>query len=182
MQFDQSQRSLEFQRRVETFMEEHIYPNMDRYRALSESENPNDREALAFVQELRMLAKSEGLWNLFLPHLREDEPGTGLSNLEFAPIFEVMSKVGWACEVFNCNAPNTGNMELLHAAATEEQRQKWLRPLLEGECTSCFIATEPAVASSDATNYETSIVRDGYDYVINGHKWFISRALHPDCR
>ncbi len=182
MLFSPSERSQEIKARVMAFMEEHIHPNIPRYRALDESGNPNDPEGLAFIQELRMRAKREGLWNLFLPHLREDEPGTGLSNLEFAPIFEEMAKVGWAPEVFNCNAPNTGNMELLNAAANEEQRQKWLRPLLEGECTSCFIATEPAVASSDATNYETSIVRDGDEYVINGHKWFISRALHPDCR
>lgn len=129
-----------------------------------------------------MQAKAEGLWNLFFPHLREDEPGQGMSNYEFASVFEEMGKVIWAPEVFNCNAPNTGNMELLHFAANEEQRQKWLRPLLEGECTSCFAATEPDVASSDATNLQTSIVRDGDEYVINGRKWFITRARHPDCR
>lgn len=173
---------LEIKDAVVAFMNEHIYPNVGRYVELQTSDNRNDPQALAFVQELRMKAKAMGLWNLFFPHLRDDEPGIGLTNLEFATIFEEMGKIPWAAEVFNCNAPNTGNMELLHAAATEEQRQKWLRPLLEGECTSCFAVTEPQVASSDPTNIETSIVRDGDDYVINGRKWMISRANHPHCR
>ena len=172
----------ELRARVEKFMDDHIYQHTRRYAELEATGQINDPDAIAFVQELRMRAKEEGLWNLFFPHLRDDEPGHGLSNLEFAPIFEIMGKVFWAPEVFNCNAPNTGNMELLHFAANEEQRQKWLRPLLEGECTSCFAMTEPDVASSDATNIQTSIVRNGDEYVINGRKWFISRAMHPDCR
>lgn len=171
----------EIHARVERFMDAHIFPVTRRYQELEAGGYGNDPEALAFVQELRLKAKSEGLWNLFFPHLRDDEPGQGLSNLEFAPIFETMGRVFWAPEVFNCNAPNTGNMELLHFAANEEQRQKWLQPLLEGEATSCFAMTEPDVASSDATNIQTSIVREGDEYVINGRKWFISRALHPDC-
>lgn len=177
-----SARSLELKAQVVDFMEKHIYPVNHRYVELEKGPHRNDPEALAFVKELRGMAKEQGLWNLFFPHLRDDEPGIGLTNQEFAPIFEEMGKVHWAPEVFNCNAPNTGNMELLHAAANEEQRQKWLRPLLEGDWQSCFVATEPDVASSDPTNYQTSIVRDGNDYVINGRKWWISRAMHPDCR
>lgn len=128
-----------------------------------------------------MLAKSEGLWNLFMPGLREDEPGHGLSNFDFAPLMEIMARIPWSLQVFNCNAPNTGNMELLHAAANEEQRQKFLMPLLEGEATSCFSMSEPDVASSDATNISTSIRLDGNEYVVNGRKWFSSNFLHPDC-
>lgn len=182
MQAHYSDRSFETMSRVISFMEEHIFPNNVRYLEIEKGPRRNDAEALSFIKDLRSIAKKQGLWNLFFPHLRDDEPGVGLTNLEFAPIFEEMGKVHWAPEVFNCNAPNTGNMELLHAAANEEQREKWLRPLLEGDCQSCFVATEPNVASSDPTNYETSIVRDGGEYVINGRKWWISRALHPDCR
>lgn len=182
MLVEYSQEVIDIKVQVVAFMDEHIYPNAKRYYDMKQSETRNSSESLAFIQELRMKAKAQGLWNLFFPHLREDEPGRGLTNLEFAPIFEEMGKVWWAAEVFNCNAPNTGNMELLAANATEEQRQKWLRPLLEGECTSCFAVTEPQVASSDPTNIETSIVREGDEYVINGCKWFISRANHPDCR
>lgn len=182
MQTGSNEKAHEIKLRVMQFMDEHIYPNTQRYAALGSNGLANDSDALSFVQELRMKAKAEGLWNLFFPHLRDDESGYGMSNLEFATVFEQMGKVMWAPEVFNCNAPNTGNMELLHFAANEEQRKKWLRPLLEGECTSCFSATEPNVASSDATNLQTSIVRDGDEYVINGTKWFISRAMHPDCR
>ena len=182
MQTDISENALAIKMRVKAFMDQHIYPNARRYAELEPAGLTCDPEALAFIQELGMKAKAEGLWNLFFSHLREDEPGQGMSNYEFASIFEEMGKVMWAPEVFNCNAPNTGNMELLHFAANEEQRQQWLRPLLEGECTSCFAATEPDVASSDATNLQTSIVRDGDEYVINGRKWFITRAQHPDCR
>lgn len=163
-------------------MDKHVYPVHKQHLEVEASDRRNDPEALAFVDELRAKAKAAGLWNLFFPHLRDDEPGTGLSNLEFAPIMEEMSKIPWALEVFNCNAPVTGNMELLGAVANEEQRQKWLRPLLEGDCQSCFVATEPDVASSDATNYQTTIIRDGDDYVVNGRKWFISWSLHPKCR
>lgn len=177
-----SQETLEIKDAVVAFMNEHVYPVNKRYIDNENSDKRNDPEALAFVQELRMKAKDLGLWNLFFPHLRADEPGHGMSNLNFATVFEEMGKLRWAPEVFNCNAPNTGNMELLHAAANEVQRQKWLLPLLEGDWTSCFAVTEPQVASSDPTNIETSIVRDGDEYVINGRKWMISRANHPDCR
>lgn len=182
MLYTPSERSLEIKARVVDFMEKYVYPMDRRYQEVSASDRRNDPEALAFIDELRAKAKAEGLWNLFFPHLRADEPGTGLTNLEFAPIFEEMGKVFWAAEVFNCNAPVTGNMELLGAVANEEQRQKWLRPLLEGECMSCFAATEPEVASSDPTNYETTIIRDGEDYVVNGRKWFTSGALRSHSR
>ena len=182
MTFKPTERSVAIKEAVMDFMEKHIYPVNKHYLEVAHSDQRNDPSALAFVDELRAKAKALGLWNLFFPHLREDEPGTGLTNLEFAPIFEEMAKLPWAPEVFNCNAPVTGNMELLGAAANEAQRKQWLLPLLEGECQSCFAATEPAVASSDATNYQTTIVRDGDDYVINGRKWFISWSMHPKCR
>ncbi len=182
MELAPTKRSIEIKEAVMDFMDKHIYPVNHHYTEIAHSERRNDPDALAFVDELRAKAKALGLWNLFFPHLREDEPGVGLSNLEFAPIFEEMAKIPWAPEVFNCNAPVTGNMELLGAATNEAQRKKWLLPLLEGECQSCFAATEPQVASSDATNYETTIVRDGEEYVINGRKWFISWSMHPKCR
>lgn len=137
---------------------------------------------VSFMADLKALAKSEGLWNLFLPSLREDEPGEGLSNLDYAPLAELMGRISWASEVFNCNAPDTGNMELLHMFATEKQRKDWLEPLLEGEIRSAFAMTEPDVPSSDATNIQTSISKDGNGYTINGRKWFISNASHPDCK
>jgi acyl-CoA dehydrogenase len=137
---------------------------------------------VSFMADLKALAKDEGLWNLFLPALREDEPGTRLANLEYAPLAEIMGRVIWASEVFNCNAPDTGNMELLHLFATPAQREQWLLPLLHGEIRSAFAMTEPDVPSSDATNITTSISRDGDHYVINGRKWFITNAAHPDCK
>jgi acyl-CoA dehydrogenase len=182
MTYSPTERSVAIKETVMDFMEKHIYPVNKHYLEVAHNDQRNDPSALAFVDELRAKAKALGLWNLFFPHLRADEPGTGLTNLEFAPIFEEMAKLPWAPEVFNCNAPVTGNMELLGAAANEAQRKKWLLPLLEGECQSCFAATEPEVASSDATNYQTTIVRDGDDYVINGRKWFISWSMHPKCR
>jgi len=134
------------------------------------------------VEPLKVQARAAGLWNLFLPDLREDEPGVRLSNMEYAPLAEIMGRVPWASEVFNCSAPDTGNIELLHLAATPDQARLWMAPLLDGEIRSCFAMSEPDVASSDATNICTRIQRDGDDYVINGRKWFITGALHPACR
>ncbi len=134
-----------------------------------------------FVAELKALAKAEGLWNLFLPGLDPSEPGTPLSNLDYAPLAEIMGRVPWSSEVFNCSAPDTGNMELLHRFATPAQHERWLAPLMAGEIRSCFAMTEPDVASSDATNIRTRIRRDGAEYVIDGRKWFITGAAHPAC-
>jgi acyl-CoA dehydrogenase len=127
-------------------------------------------------------ARALGLWNLFLPGVRADEPGTLLTNLEYAPLAEIMGRVAWASEAFNCNAPDTGNIELLHRFATPAQAERWLKPLLNGEIRSCFAMSEPDVASSDPTNIATLIERDGDDYLVNGRKWFITGALHPNCR
>jgi acyl-CoA dehydrogenase len=164
--------------RVRHFMDEHIVPRIRQY----QEEVHTGTFPVSFMEDLKALAKSEGLWNLFLPHLRDDEPGTRLTNLEYAPLAEIMGRVAWAPEVFNCNAPDTGNMELLHMFATADQRRQWLTPLLNGEIRSAFAMTEPDVASSDATNIATSIKREGGDYVINGRKWFITNAAHPNCR
>jgi acyl-CoA dehydrogenase len=136
----------------------------------------------SMIEPLKAAARAEGLWNLFLPGLRDDEPGTRLSNLEYAPLAEIMGRVMWASELFNCSAPDTGNMELLHMFASPEQRAQWLVPLLEGEIRSCFAMTEPDVASSDATNIRTGIARDGDHYVISGRKWFITNAADPRCK
>jgi acyl-CoA dehydrogenase len=147
-----------------------------------------DREAAAgrypmdLVDELKGKARAEGLWNLFLPSLRDDQPGTRLSNLDYAPLAEKMGRVLWSSEVFNCNPPDTGNIELLQLFATPEQAEMWLDPLLDGEIRSMFGMTEPDVASSDATNIRTRIRRDGDEYVITGRKWFSSASTHPNCK
>ena len=164
--------------RVNTFMTEHIVPRI----WLWHEETEQGQFPPAFMEPLKARARDQGLWNLFLPGLREEEPGTRLSNLEYAPLAEIMGRVAWASEVFNCNAPDTGNMELLHMFATPEQYEQWLRPLLQGEIRSAFAMTEPDVASSDATNIQTRIERVGAEYVINGRKWFITNAAHPNCR
>jgi len=135
-----------------------------------------------FLQDLKALAKSEGWWNLFLPGLHDNEPGQRLSNLEYAPLAEIMGALPWAAEVFNCSAPDTGNMELLHRFATPEQNKRWLQPLLNGEIRSAFAMTEPDVASSDPTNLQTCVRRDGEQLVLNGRKWFVTGALHPNCK
>jgi len=167
----------ELRERVQRFMDEHVVPaNPEWVRETERGVYPP-----RVVEDLKAKAKEEGLWNLFLPGLKEDEPGTRLTNLEYAPLAEIMGRIYWASEVFNCNAPDTGNMELLHLFATPEQREKYLNPLMEGEVRSCFSMTEPDVASSDATNIETTIVRDGDEYVVNGRKWFITGAKDPRC-
>ncbi|MGN6318694.1 acyl-CoA dehydrogenase family protein [Trinickia sp.] len=163
---------------VRAFMDTHIVPRIRQWN----EEVAAGQYPVSFMEALKERARAEGLWNLFLPHLRDDEPGTRLTNLEYAPLAEIMGRVAWAPEVFNCNAPDTGNMELLHMFATPDQRKQWLDPLLDGTIRSAFAMTEPAVASSDATNITTSIRPDGDDYVIDGRKWFITNAAHPNCK
>ena len=172
MDFAFSEHSLAMQAKLRNFMEDHVIPRHAQYMA----EQGNGTYTLSFMDDLKALARSEGLWNMFLPALRDDEPGTRMSNLDYAPLAEIMGRLPWAPEVFNCSAPDTGNMEILHMFGTPEQKQKWLMPLLNGEIRSCFSMTEPDVASSDATNIETLIRRDGDEYVINGRKWFTTHA------
>ncbi|HEY0941974.1 MAG TPA: acyl-CoA dehydrogenase family protein [Steroidobacter sp.] len=178
MDFAFSPRTEHLRTAVRDFMESYVLPAVPRWQAdvAAGSAHP------ACVEELKALAREQNLWNLFLPGLHADEPGQALSNLEYAPLAEIMGRVAWASEVFNCSAPDTGNMEILHLFATPEQRERWLRPLLNGEIRSCFAMTEPDVASSDASNIQTSIRRVGDEYVINGRKWFISGAAHPNCK
>jgi len=178
MEFAYSEKTQAMRRRVQDFFDDHILPRNRQWH----EEVATGAYPVSFMADLKALAKSEGLWNLFLPSLREDEPGEGLSNLEYAPLAEIMGRLQWASEVFNCNAPDTGNMELLHMFASTEQYDEWLKPLLHGEIRSAFAMTEPDVASSDATNVQTLIQMDGNEYVINGRKWFITNAAHPDCK
>jgi len=178
MDFEYSPRVQSLHRKVTQFMDRYVVPAMPEWSREVAAGNPHP----ALMEDLKTLAREEGLWNLFLPGLKSDEPGQVLTNLEYAPLAETMGRVAWASEIFNCSAPDTGNMEILHLFATPAQRQAWLMPLLEGSIRSCFAMTEPDVASSDATNIQTVIRRDGDDYVINGRKWFISGAAHPMCR
>jgi acyl-CoA dehydrogenase len=176
MHWELSPKTTDLQQRLTAFMEEHIYPN----EAVFYDQIQQARwSPTRIVEELKPKARAAGLWNLFLPG---DERGAGLSNLEYAPLCEVMGRSSMAPEVFNCSAPDTGNMEVLARYGTPEQQERWLKPLLEGEIRSCFAMTEPAVASSDATNIESSIVRDGDEYVINGRKWWSSGAGDPRCK
>ena len=178
MDFGYTPKVEELRSRVRAFMDAHIVPRIRQWN----EEVHAGLYPVSFMEELKARAKAEGLWNLFLPHLKDDRPGMGLTNLEYAPLAEIMGRVGWASEVFNCNAPDTGNMELLHMFATPEQREQWLKPLLRGEIRSAFAMTGPDVASSDATNITTRIERVGDEYVINGRKWFITNAAHPNCK
>lgn len=165
---------------VKNFIEAYIAPNQKTFaQQMEESGDHNFHPPI--LEELKDKAKEQGLWNMFLPHLDPEEPGTKLSNVDYAYIAEQLGRNGFASEVFNCSAPDTGNMELMHLYGTEQQKQRWLYPLLDGEIRSAFAMTEPAVASSDATNIETRIDSDGNDYVINGRKWFISGAENPRC-
>ena len=178
MDFEYSEKTRALQRQLQDFMGSHVLPHHRQWHDKAErGEHPTQ-----LIDDLKLLAKSDGLWNLFLPGLRDDEPGTRLSNLDYAPLAEIMGRLHWASEVFNCSAPDTGNMEILHLFATPGQREHWLDPLLDGTIRSCFAMTEPDVASSDATNIQTSIRRTGEQYVINGRKWFISGAAHPHCK
>ncbi|TMF99339.1 MAG: acyl-CoA dehydrogenase [Chloroflexi bacterium] len=177
MDFDHSPKVKALQKKLDDFMGEFIYPNQQRYR---EQTAGDDRwRPSALIEGLKPKARAAGLWNLFLP----DSPqGGGLTNLEYAPLCEIMGRVPWAPEVFNCSAPDTGNMEILDRYGTPEQKDRWLRPLLDGEIRSGFAMTEPDVASSDATNIKSRIVRDGDDLVINGRKWWTSGAMDPRCQ
>src|SRR5437773_2476184 len=176
MDFAFSEKTKEFERRLLAFMDEHIYPNEPRYYEQTER---NRWQPTRIIEELKPKARTAGLWNLFLP---DDENGAGLTNLEYAPLCEVMGRSPVAPEVFNCSAPDTGNMDVLARYGTPEQKERWLKLLIAGEIRSCFAMTEPAVASSDATNIEASIIRDGDEYVINGRKWWASGAGDPRCK
>ena len=178
MDFNFSKESLELQDKLKTFFADHIYPNEELYeKAIIDSGDP--LHVPEILNELKSKAKSENLWNLFLP---DKEYGYGLSNVDYAPLAEITGHNWWAPEVFNCSAPDTGNMEILAEFGTAEQKKQWLEPLLEGEIRSCFAMTEPNVASSDATNIGSSIVSDGDNYVINGRKWWTSNAINPNAK
>ena len=177
MDFDYSPKVRELQGRLKAFMEAHVYPNEKRFH---EEVAEGDRwQPTRVVEELKTQARAAGLWNLFLP---ASTHGAGLTNTEYAPLCEIMGRVHWAPEVFNCSAPDTGNMEVFERYGTPEQKKQWLEPLLEGKIRSGFAMTEPAVASSDATNIQSAIVRDGNEYVINGRKWWTSGAGDPRCK
>jgi acyl-CoA dehydrogenase len=175
--FEFSRRSREYGGRLAAFMDEHIYPNEERFYA--QLQEGDHWEEPALLEELKAKARAAGLWNLFLPDSRH---GAGLSNLDYAPLCEMMGRVRWSPEVFNCSAPDTGNMETLERYGTPKQKQQWLEPLLAGTIRSAFAMTEPRVASSDATNIESSIRRDGDAYVLNGRKWWTSGAGSRHCR
>ena len=176
MNFEPSAKTKELQQRLQSFMDAHVYPNESRF----EEETAREPwKPTRIVEELKVKARGEGLWNLFLP---EDPSGAGLSNLEYAPLCEIMGRSHMAPEIFNCSAPDTGNMEVLARYGTAEQKEKWLKPLLAGEMRSCFAMTEPDVASSDATNIAASIARHGAEYIINGRKWWSSGAGDPRCK
>jgi len=176
MNFEFSAKTKEFRERLQCFMDANVYPNEAGFH---EEIEQNRWKPTRIVEELKVKARGEGLWNLFLPH---DENGAGLTNLEYAPLCETMGRSHMAPEVFNCSAPDTGNMEVLARYGTAGQKETWLKPLLAGEIRSCFAMTEPGVASSDATNIAASIVRDGDFYVVNGRKWWSSGAGDPRCK
>jgi acyl-CoA dehydrogenase len=179
MQFDHSDKVKALLTRIEAFMDEHIYSHEQDYHQWV-TDPATIWQEWPQMESLKARAKAQGLWNLFLPH----EYGAfspGLSNLEYAPLAELMGRVPWSSQVFNCSAPDTGNMEVLAKFGSPQQQERWLKPLLSGDIRSAYVMTEPQVASSDATNLELSILPDGDDYVINGRKWWISNAMHPRC-
>ena len=174
MNFDYSTKTRELQQKLQAFMDAHIYPNE---KAFEDEINSGERwQPLQLMEELKAQAQAEGLWNLFLPGV------SGLTNLEYAPLAELMGRVVWSSEIFNCSAPDTGNMEVLEKYGTDAQKDEWLKPLLNGEIRSCFSMTEPDVASSDATNIKSSIVKDGDSYVLNGRKWWSTGAGDARCK
>jgi acyl-CoA dehydrogenase len=178
MDFEPSQRCSEYKERLTAFMDEHVYPAESVYEEqVRESGNPHHQPAV--MEQLKVRARETGLWNMFLP---DPDHGAGLSNADYAPLAEIMGRSQIASEACNCSAPDTGNMEVLHQFGNEEQKERWLHPLLEGEIRSAFGMTEPDVASSDATNIRLRIERDGDHYVLNGRKWWTSNAMHPHCR
>jgi len=179
MNFDYTEKSLHLQKAVAEFMEQHLYTIEKEYEEFTANNLWQNHPQLEALKEE---AKAANLWNLFLPK-GYGELSPGLTNLEYAPLAELMGRITWSSEVFNCSAPDTGNMEVLAKYGSESQKSKWLNPLMQGEMRSSFLMTEPKGASSDATNIETSIVKDGDSYVINGRKWWSSGALHPkSCR
>jgi acyl-CoA dehydrogenase len=178
MDFAHNAVTRDYLQRLSAFMDEHIYPNEQTYVAQLAAAT-NRWRPVPIVETLKPLARAAGLWNLFLP---DKEFGAGLSNLEYAPLAEQMGRIGWCSEVFNCSAPDTGNMEVLSRYGTPAQQEQWLRPLLAGEIRSCFSMTEPAIASSDATNMQATAELDGDEWVLNGRKWFSSGAGDPRCR
>ena len=178
MDFEYSPRVKEMQKRLTAFMDEHIYPNEPAY--YEHTRGDKRWEPVPIIEELKPKARKAGLWNLFLPHSKRAPEG--LSNLEYAPLCEIMGRTSWSPEVFNCSAPDTGNMETIERYGTEEQKTQWLEPLLRGEIRSAFLMTEPEVASSDATNIQTRIKREGDHYVINGRKWWSSGAGDSRCK
>lgn len=179
MHFEHNERTKALMARVSSFMDKHVYPARSELTAHLENDSADRWQVPAILEELKAKAKAEGLWNLFLP---DAKLGGGLTNLEYAPVSEIMGRVPFASEVFNCSAPDTGNMEVIYHFGTPEQKKQWLEPLLEGKIRSAFAMTEPAVASSDATNIQTEIRRDGDEYVINGRKWWTSGIGDPRCK
>jgi acyl-CoA dehydrogenase len=178
MDFEPSQRCTDFKERLTAFMDDHIYPAEEVYEhQLRESGDPHHQPQI--MEELKAKAREAGLWNMFLP---DEEHGAGLSNSDYAPLAEILGRSHIASEACNCSAPDTGNMEVLHQFGTGEQKQRWLAPLLEGDIRSAFAMTEPDVGSSDATNIELRIERDGDEYVLNGRKWWITNVYHPHCK
>jgi acyl-CoA dehydrogenase len=178
MDFAHSPRAQELRQRLAAFMQRYVLPHNAAWAAAVQG----GTYPPPFLDDLKALAREEGLWNLFLPTLGADEPGTRLSNLDYAPLAELMGRLHWAPEVFNCSAPDTGNMELLHRFANAQQRTQWLAPLLDGTIRSAFAMSEPDVASSDPTNLQTTVRREGDQLVLNGRKWFITGVAHPNCR
>jgi acyl-CoA dehydrogenase len=178
MDFAPSPRAQEMLQRLNAFLERYLLPHNAAWHAAAQA----GQFPPPFLDDLKALAREEGLWNMFLPGLQEDEPGTRLANLDYAPLAECMGRLPWAAEVFNCSAPDTGNIELLHRFASPEQRTQWLAPLLGGRIRSAFAMSEPDVASSDPTNLQTTVRRDGDALLVSGRKWFITGAAHPNCR